>query len=88
VPVKSGSVSQLWRYPTSSFSRSIRVTFSPSIMLGCLRVWFGPVKFRDRGMSKYSPPCEPFFDDSPVEGHVLTEDLRRPVGVVGVCGFR
>ena len=38
-------------------------------------------------MSLYPSPCEPFFDDSTVGGHILTEDLRRPVGVIGVCGL-
>ena len=32
-------------------------------------------------------PCEPFVDDFLVGGYVLEQDIRRPVGVVGVCGF-
>ncbi len=38
-------------------------------------------------MSRYSPPHQPFVDDSPVESHILEQDLHRFLGVVAVCGL-
>ncbi len=38
-------------------------------------------------MSIYSPPHQPFVDDSPVESHVLEQDLRRFLWVIAVRCF-
>ncbi len=38
-------------------------------------------------MSIYSPPYQPFVDDSPVVSHVLEQDLHRFLWVVAVCGL-